>query len=240
MKTSFDPTPDVMVKVWGTLALFCVPHLMSDPFSYPACTPSAGKQILRNIWSKPEFEYVIRRIHVHTPPRYQSQMVQVIKGSGNAGPRSLQTQTMLVRPEYTIEADIVVNRLRTNRPKAAYVDMVRRHMRAGTPTRSLYLGVAECPAEFELVDSASPDPSVDIDVGTMLWDLVPRDLGTGDHRSYPDKFTPVFFRANVAKGTLVVPPALFAKHGETIMRVRDRAHVRRGDETRDMESSCAS
>ena len=61
----------IRLHVWGNYALFTRPELKVERQSYDVMTPSAARGILEAIHWKPQIRWVIDRIHVLTPIRFQ-------------------------------------------------------------------------------------------------------------------------------------------------------------------------
>src|SRR5215472_14281089 len=62
----------VKVHCWGDLACFTRPEMKVERVSYDVITPSAARGILDAIHWKPAIRWVIDRIHVLKPIRFQS------------------------------------------------------------------------------------------------------------------------------------------------------------------------
>ena len=62
----------VRLKVWGDHACFTRPEMKVERVSYDVMTPSAARGILEAIHWKPAIRWVIDRIHVLKPIRFQS------------------------------------------------------------------------------------------------------------------------------------------------------------------------
>lgn len=221
----------IQIRVWGSTALFTVPHFRSDPYSYPVPTPSAAKGLLRGIYWKPEFEWEIEAIEVLNPIRYDTYKVKSIKSVNAVVNREenppLQTLTVLVDVQYVIHARIVLNPLRARRGLHTYVAEARRRMEMGQEYAQIHFGRREFTAYYELLqdrDAAPPPIPLTRNLGRMLFDLVPIDLGIAGHAEHPDRLEPVFFRAQLDKGVLRVPRDLYDTHRDRVFAVRNRAH----------------
>ena len=62
----------IRLHVWGRNALFTRPEMKVERVSYDVMTPSAARGILEAIHWKPAIRWVIDRIHVLEPIRFQS------------------------------------------------------------------------------------------------------------------------------------------------------------------------
>ena len=114
----------VRLRVAGTYALFTRPEMKVERVSYDVMTPSAARGILEAIHWKPAIRWVIDRIHVLHPIRFQSirrnevghrTPAGKIRAAMNRGDldglrllvdedRQQRASTVLVNPAYVIEA----------------------------------------------------------------------------------------------------------------------------------------
>jgi CRISPR-associated protein Cas5d len=62
----------IKLKVWGDYALFTRPEMKVERVSYDVMTPSAARGILEAIYWKPAILWVIDRIHVLRPVRFEN------------------------------------------------------------------------------------------------------------------------------------------------------------------------
>ncbi len=62
----------VKLKVWGDYACFTRPEMKVERVSYDVMTPSAARGILEAIYWKPAITWVIDRIHVLKPIRFDN------------------------------------------------------------------------------------------------------------------------------------------------------------------------
>lgn len=218
-----DRDPTVSIRVWGPRALFTVPHLRADPYSYDVIGPSATKGIYRALYWKPEFEWEPSEIRVRAPIRRDTTKMRSLQTHLD-GPRTLQTLTMLVDVEYVLTARIVTNPLRATRDAYSYREEVLRRLREGQRFRQPCFGRSEFHAEVELLEGPLP-PSLPITrmLGSMLFDLVPTDLGEVGSDDHPDQFRSVFFRPVLDNGILRIPRSLYDPWREQTMSARDRS-----------------
>lgn len=221
----------ILIHTWGSSALFADPHFRADPFSYPVMTPSAAKGLLRSIYWKPEFEWEIAWIRVLNPIRYDNYKVKSIQNARAVNTpekdRTLQTLSVLVDVSYVVAARIVLNPLRTKAPHAKYLGECVDRMKAGEQFRQPHFGRREFTANYEFIDRGDRVPDaipVMRDIGSMLFDLVPIDLGAHGDSKHPDKLEPVFFPARLESGVLNVPQSLYDQYRDRIFNVRAKAH----------------
>ena len=62
----------VRLHVWGERACFTRPEMKVERVSYDVMTPSAARGILEAVHWKPAIRWVVDRIHVLKPIRFQS------------------------------------------------------------------------------------------------------------------------------------------------------------------------
>ncbi len=215
----------VRLHVWGERACFTRPEMKVERVSYDVLTPSAARGILEAIHWKPAIFWVIDRIHVLRPIRFQSfrrnevgakasaaNAASAMRAGSAAGlgivvedHRQQRAATMLVDVAYVIEAHFE----RTAKAEAGDTDakhlaMFNRRALSGQCFHRPCLGTRECPAEFMLLETASPLPPMalppdqrDRDLGWMLHDI---DFLHGN--------TSRFFRARLVEGVLDVKACL--------------------------------
>jgi CRISPR-associated protein Cas5d len=193
--------------------------------SYDVMTPSAARGVLEAIHWKPAILWVVDRIRVLKPIRFQSfrrNEVGAKISAANAASamragetrgiglvvedhRQQRATTMLVDVDYVIEAHFKLTaRAAAEDSEAKHLSMFNRRAAAGQYFHKPCLGVREFPAEFELLTDASPPPADtlppdqrDRDLGWMLYDI---DFANGNASR--------FFRARLADGVLDVARCL--------------------------------
>ena len=62
----------IRLHVWGERACFTRPEMKVERVSYDVITPSAARGLLEAILWKPQIRWVVDRIHVLRPIRFQS------------------------------------------------------------------------------------------------------------------------------------------------------------------------
>ena len=62
----------IKLKVWGDYACFTRPEMKVERVSYDVMTPSAARGILEAIYWKPAIVWVIDRIHILKPIRFDN------------------------------------------------------------------------------------------------------------------------------------------------------------------------
>lgn len=213
-------TYGVKLHVWGASACFTRPELKAERVSYDVITPSAARGILEAIHWKPGMRWVVDRVHVLKPIRFETvcrnevgRKVAVSKVSGAMRRRTTAGVQLLVEDErlyrattllrdvgYVIEAHFVLSdAAESSDTGAKHLAMFNRRVTRGQCFHRPYLGTRECAADFAPIDgampgSALPPPERDRDLGWMLYDI--------DHANAR---TPRFFRATLADGVIDVP-----------------------------------
>jgi CRISPR-associated protein Cas5d len=210
---------DVRLHVWGDWACFTRPELKVERVSYDVLTPSAARGILEAIHWKPQIRWVIDRIQVLKPIRFETirrnevgskipaAKVAQSMGAGTIDDlmlvveddRQQRAATVLKNVAYVIEAHFE----RTPRwddptrdSEAKHLDMFNRRVARGQCFHRPCLGTREFAADFAPPDAHTPAPIAETrDLGLMLLDLEYRPGGT----------TPRFFRARMVNGVIAVP-----------------------------------
>ena len=206
----------ISLHVWGEYACFTRPEMKVERVSYDVMTPSAARGILDAIHWKPAIRWVIDRIHVLRPIRFQSirrnevgskisaRNVKAAMASNDiAGLRLVadedrqQRATVALRDVgYLIEAHFeLTDRAKADDTAAKHRAMFVRRAERGQCFHRPCFGVREFPADFELVETVPPS--------TLAPDDQNRDLGWMLHDiDYADGMTPRFFRARLDAGVL--------------------------------------
>ncbi|WP_395666001.1 type I-C CRISPR-associated protein Cas5c [Methylocella sp.] len=218
-----EPDRDFGLKlhVWGERACFTRPEMKVERVSYDVITPSAARGILEAIHWKPAIRWIVDRIHVLRPIRFESVRrnevgSKISESAARAAMRSghldglalavdedrqQRASTVLRDVAYVIEAHFErTARWGADDNDAKHVDMARRRAAAGQCFQRPCLGTREFAADFSLLDGAMPAPHESLlgrrDLGYMLLDI---DFSAGA--------TPVFFRAEMVDG-VISPPRL--------------------------------
>lgn len=204
----------VKLRVWGDYACFTRPEMKVERVSYDVMTPSAARGILEAIYWKPSIRWVIDRIHVMKPIRFDNvrrnevEAKVPIKGKtgvntamkGGSTPLRLniednrqQRAAMVLRDvEYVIEARFKYTG-NEDRNDGKHLDMFNRRAKKGQCFHRPYMGCREFAAFFEPVKGEIPASPLKgaVDLGWMLHDI--------DYKA--DK-TPIFFRAAMDNGVV--------------------------------------
>lgn len=208
----------VKLKIWGDYACFTRPEMKVERVSYDVITPSAARGILEAIHWKPSIRWVIDRIHVLKPVRFQSirrnevghkAPASKIKTAMNRQSldglhilvdedRQQRAATVLVDVAYIIEAHFeMTDKAGPEDNEGKHLDIFNRRAARGQCFHQPCLGTREFDARFELVPQGAPLPAAideSRDLGFMLWDID----HAGDRAS-------MFFRAKLENGILDIP-----------------------------------
>ena len=214
-------TYGVKLQVWGDYACFTRPEMKVERVSYDVMTPSAARGILEAIHWKPAIRWVIDRIHVLKPIRFENLRRNELGHKIQAGnvrkamrkgatdglytlvedDRQQRATTLLRDVAYIIEAHFVLtDSASEDDNEAKHLAMFNRRAANGQCFHRPYLGTREFAANFTLVEgempmSHLPDHQRDRDLGWMLHDI-----------DYANDMEPRFFRAEMRNGAIEVPP----------------------------------
>lgn len=219
----------IRLHVWGTHALFTRPELKVERVSYDVMTPSAARGILEAIHWKPAITWVIDRIHVLNPIRFQSIRRNEVGHKAPAGTlksamkrgdlagvqllvdedRQQRASTVLVAPAYVIEAHFALTaRAGAEDSEGKHLDIFNRRAARGQCFHQPCLGTREFAAHFALIEPGAALPPRPQGAETSeLGFGVPRDLGFMlwdiDHAA-PGRPS-LLFRASLKDGVMEVP-----------------------------------
>ncbi len=213
------------LHVWGDRACFTRPEMKVERVSYDVMTPSAARGILEAIHWKPAILWVIDRIHVLKPIRFQSfrrnevgakisgvNAQRAMTAGSTAGlgmvvedQRQQRASTLLVDVAYVIEAHFdLTAKASPDDTAAKHLAMFKRRAASGQCFHRPCLGTREFAADFALIsdgaalpESALPDDQRNRDLGFMLHDI---DFAKGAASQ--------FFRASLTDGVLDVRACL--------------------------------
>ena len=209
----------IKLHVWGDRACFTRPEMKVERVSYDTMTPSAARGILEAIHWKPAVRWVVDRIHVLKPIRFENlrrnelghkipagNVLRALNRGTTEGLHTLieddrqQRATTLLRDvAYVIEAHFVLTgAAEADDTAAKHLAMFNRRAAKGQCFHRPYLGTREFAADFALVEDAMPPSTLpadqrDSELGWMLHDI-----------DYGDGMTPRFFRAELRSGVIDV------------------------------------
>ncbi len=211
----------IKLRIWGDYACFTRPEMKVERVSYDVMTPSAARGILEAIHWKPAIRWIIDRIHVLRPIRFDNVRRNEVSSKipkpnpatamrdkkplyflvDDGSNRQQRAATLLRDVEYVIEAHFeLTNKAGTEDNWAKHMDIFERRARKGQFFHQPSLGCREFPASFELVEGAVPVSCYagqDKDLGYMLLDI-----------DFANNMTPLFFRAQMENG-IISPPSPF-------------------------------
>ena len=214
----------VRLHVWRERACFTRPEMKVERVSYDVMTPSAARGILEAVRWKPAIAFVVDRIHVLKPIRFQSfrrnevgakissiTAERATRAGSTAGlglvvedNRQQRAATLLVDVAYVIEAHFELTaRAGPDDTPAKHISMFNRRAASGQCFHRPCLGTREFPADFALIEGRRPAAGLrtaaqrDRDLGWMLHDV---DFANGN--------TSGFFRARLADGVLDIERCL--------------------------------
>lgn len=212
----------IRLLVWGERACFTRPEMKVERVSYDVMTPSAARGILEAIHWKPAIRWVVDRIRVLKPIRFESIRRNEVGGKISATSvgqamragqinglfniveedRQQRAATVLREVSYVIEAHFdLTDSAGSDDNEGKHLDIFNRRARKGQCFHTPYFGTREFPVSFRLLDTDEPIPEShehlhgETDLGWMLHDL---DFSGG--------MTPRFFRAVMNDGVIDIPP----------------------------------
>lgn len=210
----------VKLYIWGDYACFTRPEMKVERVSYDIITPSAARGILEAIHWKPAIRWVVDKIHVLKPVRFESirrnevgSKISVSKASGGMTrktteglytlieeDRQQRASTVLRDVAYIIEAHFeLTDSAGVDDNIGKHLDIFNRRARKGQCYQQPCMGVREFPAYFSLIETENPTSQLspeqkNRDLGWMLHDI-----------DFSDGMTPRFFRAELKGGAVIVP-----------------------------------
>ena len=217
----------IRLRVSGEYALFCRPEMKVERVSYDVMTPSAARGILEAIHWKPAIRWVIDRIHVLKPIRFQSIRRNEVGSKVSASnvrsamkrgdldglalvvddDRQQRASTVLANVAYVIEAHFVLtDRAGPDDNEGKHLDTFNRRAGRGQCFHQPCLGTREFAASFELIEPGDPVPEPRQKTSDLGFGEA-RDLGFMlwdiDHQT-PGKPS-LFFRARLERGVMSIP-----------------------------------
>ncbi len=204
----------IRLKVWGDYACFTRPEMKVERVSYDVMTPSAARGILEAIYWKPSIQWVIDRIHVINPIRFDNvrrnelgnrlAMGTIKKAMGDGcspvetfieEDRQQRAAMVLRDVSYVIDAHFQIKHLEDNNP-AKHKEVFHRRALKGQCFHHPYLGCREFPAGFVSVYTLPASAHAgEKDLGWMLHDI-----------DFENNMEARFFRAVMRNGTIEIPP----------------------------------
>lgn len=204
----------VKLRVWGDYACFTRPEMKVERVSYDVMTPSAARGILEAIYWKPSIKWVVDKIHVLKPVRFdnirRNEVSAKVPVKGKTGINSAmkngkgnlriyvedvrqQRAAMVLRDvDYIIEARFEYTS-DEDRNDGKHLDIFNRRVAKGQCFHRPYLGCREFAAAFGPVEGDIPVSEIkgETDLGWMLHDI-----------DYKAGMTPEFFRPVMQNGII--------------------------------------
>ena len=197
----------IKLRVWGNYALFTRPEMKVERVSYDVMTPSAARGILEAIYWKPAIRWVIDRIHVLQPVRFENVRRNELANRVSVNKRDMeedkpvcryieddrqQRASMVLRNvEYVIEAHFELEGSE-DIDTGKHLAIFERRVKKGQCFHRPYFGCREFPVNFEWCgDIPQPSFSGEQDLGFMLHDI-----------DFANDMTPHFFRAVMQDGVI--------------------------------------
>lgn len=210
----------VKLHIWGDYACFTRPEMKVERVSYDIITPSAARGVLEAIHWKPAIRWVVDKIHVLKPVRFESirrnelgSKISASKASGGMSrktteglytlieeDRQQRASTVLRNVAYIVEAHFeLTDSAGEDDNVGKHLDIFNRRARKGQCYQQPCMGVREFPAYFSLIEAENP-------ISQLLPEQKNRDLGWMLHDiDFSDDMTPRFFRAELKGGAVIVP-----------------------------------
>jgi CRISPR-associated protein Cas5d len=188
----------IRLHISGDFACFTRPEMKVERVSYDVITPSAARGILEAIYWKPQFRWVIDRIHVLKPIRFTNIRRNEV-GSKASAPdaatkgesispigyliedeRQQRASTLLRDVSYIIEASIYLldcrfdkngTEMPPNEAAGKHLNKFKCRARKGQCFHQPCLGNREFPARFELLEPGTPIPLTELPPEQLNKDL---------------------------------------------------------------------
>ncbi|WP_020586897.1 type I-C CRISPR-associated protein Cas5c [Desulfobacter curvatus] len=208
----------IKLKVWGDYACFTRPEMKVERVSYDVMTPSAARGILEAIHWKPAIRWVVDKIHVLHPIKFDNvRRNEVASKIPKPNPATVMSKgkrlyylvddgknrqqratTLLRNVAYIIEAHFTMtDKAGTDDNEGKHLNIFNRRAQNGQFFHQPCLGCREFPASFELIEKEIPASYYKghtKDLGYMLLDI-----------DFNNKRTPLFFKAVMENG-IICPP----------------------------------
>lgn len=209
----------IKLKVWGDYACFTRPEMKVERVSYDVMTPSAARGILEAIHWKPAIRWVIDKIHVQRPIKFDNVRRNEVSSKipkpnpktvmrdnkrlyflvDDGDNRQQRASTLLREVEYIIEAHFeLTEKAGADDNEGKHLSIFNRRAENGQFFHQPCLGCREFPASFELLEGDIPDSHYigrTKELGYMLLDI-----------DFSNNMTPLFFRATMKDG-IIYPPS---------------------------------
>lgn len=206
----------IKLKVWGDYACFSRPEMKVERVSYDVITPSAARGILEAIYWKPAIRWVIDKVTVINPIKFENirrnellgkiSMSAVKKAySGNKDIALYQSTDNIVQRSslvlknvcYYIDAhfELTANVGESDTDEKHY-NIALRRAKKGQCFHRPYFGCREFPVNFELAEGDIEESfyvNTEKDLGFILWDI-----------DFENESVPMFFRPTMKDGVIII------------------------------------
>ncbi len=197
----------IKLRVWGEYALFTRPEMKVERVSYDVMTPSAARGILEAIYWKPAIRWIIDRIHVLKPIRFENIRRNELATRVSLNKKDMQGEKLICRyieddrqqrasmllkdVEYVIEAHFELTGKEDTDP-GKHLAIFERRARKGQCFHRPYFGCREFPVSFNWCETV-PQSILqgEKELGYMLHDI-----------DFEKNMTPRFFRAVMVDGVI--------------------------------------
>ena len=209
----------IRLRVWGDYACFTRPEMKVERVSYDVMTPSAARGILEAIHWKPAIRWIVDRIHVLNPIRFDTVRRNEVAAKASPGTvgsamknggglqifvedeRQQRASLLLRKVDYVIEAHFdLTSKAGPDDNAGKHLEIFNRRARSGQCFHRPCLGCREFAAHFDLIDHDAPLPASSHqgrrDLDWMLYDI-----------DFQNDKTPRFFRPEMIDGIIDVQGA---------------------------------
>jgi len=199
----------IKLRIWGDYALFTRPEMKAERVSYDVITPSAARGILEAIYWKPAIRWIIDRIHVLKPIKFENIRRNELANRASINKKDMEGKTLVCRfieddrqqraslvlrnVEYVIEAHFELTDT-DDQNEGKHIEIFKRRAQKGQCFHRPYFGCREFPVNFEWCETIPSSEFANQDeqnLGYMLHDI-----------DFADKMTPHFFRALMRNGVI--------------------------------------
>jgi len=207
------------LRVWGENACFTRPEMKVERVSYDVMTPSAARGVLEAILWKPAMRWVVERIDVLAPIRWESVRRNEVGSVASASAKELfieekrqqRAGLFLRNVDYLVHARFeMTDKAGPEDSVTKFQEMFLRRAEKGQCFHRPYLGCREFAAEFQFVRLNEPLPETIAetrDLGWMLHDIQHDGSKDKNHVHFcVEGCRPAFFRAAMENGVIRVPP----------------------------------
>ena len=206
----------IKLLVWGDYACFTRPEMKVERVSYDVITPSAARGVLEAIHWKPAIRWVVDRIHVYSPIRFEnirrneveskaSQRRGVIYASEE---RQQRASLVLRNVKYLIEAHFeMTDRVGQEDTPEKHYNIFLRRARQGQCFHRPYFGTREFPVHFELLENGEEQHlGANVHKGTIDLGYILHDQSfTLNENGELIEAIPHYFRAKMVDGIIEIP-----------------------------------